>query len=148
MKHINAYRPDTCGCELHYEWDDATPEIQVPIDSYTDVNGQLRTTLRCEAHADIASHHEVHEHVFKENRTKNFFLKHVTEAHERFVDVEHRENGEVRRLKKGINYQFSFTGKGKERKMVAKLHGVTLTAGERKAFTDHAATLEKPVELI
>jgi hypothetical protein len=150
MKHINTWSPDTCGCVLHYEWDDeATPEarIHTAVDDFTDVSGNKRVTQRCPEHAEIASHHEVHEHVVKENQTKNFFLKHILEDHTRFSDIKEESGGSIHSLKKGIKFDYSFTGKGKERTLVAKLHGVTLTPEELNTFKKHALTLSKPIQI-
>lgn len=147
MKHINTWSPDTCGCVLHYEWEDETPDILVPIDAFKDVSGNDRTTQRCADHSEIASHHEVHQHVTMENQTKNFFLKHVLEDHTRFADVTEESGGTIHSLKKGMKYDYSFIGKGKERTLKVKLHGVTLTPEELKTFKNHALTLSKPIHI-
>lgn len=46
--HINSWKPDTCGCIIHYQWDDSVPQ--------QDIVTELFAIERvCEAHLALAS---------------------------------------------------------------------------------------------
>ena len=63
MKKITVWRPDTCGCELHLEWDDAAP-----IESRTHDPVHV---VPCEHHAHHPTHAHAHAAVLAENQGKN-----------------------------------------------------------------------------
>lgn len=81
MKHVTRWRPDTCGCVLDYEWDDAVSEDQR---THTPVK-----TVACSAHAHLDTATEVFETVHTENTEKNTaieaLLQELPDEHSREV---------------------------------------------------------------
>lgn len=148
MKHINTWKPDTCGCEIHYEWDDAAPGVVTPVGDFTGSDGVTRQTKKCAAHAGIETHGELHEHIGKENRSKNMMLKHLVEDHAKFSEEEVDQEGRVsKKLKRGVAYEYSFTGKDKDRRLVVSLRGASVTANDKQVMRNYAAGLEKGVDV-
>lgn len=79
MKKYYCFRPDTCGCELHYEYDSSIgPNHDTDLitnDIYTDPNGQQRQTIKCLAHQAIADMVTLKNTVhLGENVRKNKFI--------------------------------------------------------------------------
>src|SRR5690349_7350114 len=62
MKRITTWRPDTCGCVLRLEWDDAAP---------LELRTHTPTVTPCEAHRAHSSHEAAYGAVLAENQTKN-----------------------------------------------------------------------------
>jgi hypothetical protein len=72
-KQITTWRPDTCGCEVELEWDDAVPA--------TDRTHTVRrATKLCDAHATLTDPKEHHAVLFEENPRKNKATQHVREV--------------------------------------------------------------------
>lgn len=63
---ITTWRPDTCGCEIQYSWDDAVPQEEREHSLH-------QVTRACGMHAHL-DHPEVYEYVGDENTTKNISL--------------------------------------------------------------------------
>jgi hypothetical protein len=64
------WRPDTCGCEIVYSWDDELPEAVRKHD-------MSKANRRCAAHA---SHEDIKVHfdtITEENRRKNIAFEEV-----------------------------------------------------------------------
>lgn len=93
MKHITSHRPDTCGCELHYEWDDAVPaeeRVHTPVSEFIDNTGNVRKPLMCQHHqtaeikaevdAEIAAEPDVSKHAEIRSKVREAKAKDV-EAH-------------------------------------------------------------------
>lgn len=70
MKKTTTWRPDTCDCELFYEWDTDHPEdvrVHTPVETHPHGHG----TRRCKKHAHLADVNSLHDNVLAENRAKN-----------------------------------------------------------------------------
>ena len=71
---LNRWKPDTCGCLLHYEWDrNSPPETRVHRAGVAGFDkteaGWVRTSsVRCELHADAANWQQHYEAVLVHNR--------------------------------------------------------------------------------
>ena len=71
---ITTLHPDTCGCTLHYSWDetvDASVRVHTPVDTVTTWDGKVLPAVKCAIHAgavDAVAHHAV---VLDENNRKN-----------------------------------------------------------------------------
>lgn len=63
MIRVTRWSPDTCGCELEYEWDDAQ-------DENTRTHRFKRAVHLCECHRDSVAT-EAYDEVLKENTRKN-----------------------------------------------------------------------------
>lgn len=85
MKHTTTWKPDTCECELHYEWDDAVPteeRIHTPVEQVTTHDGTIVQTTRCRHHEHLTGHvSDVHAAVSSENQNKNRLYALVVETH-------------------------------------------------------------------
>ena len=46
--HINSWKPDTCGCIIHYQWDDSVPQEEIVTELFA-------IERVCEAHLALAS---------------------------------------------------------------------------------------------
>jgi len=78
MKRITRWSPDTCGCVLEYEWDDALPNDQEPV---------LRKVVkRCSEHTEDGE--ALYNRVLQENRLKNQSIGELMRAN---PEIEHRE---------------------------------------------------------
>lgn len=63
--HKNSWRPDTCDCELEYEWDDSVPQEE----RVTTISSILKA---CPIHAHHGDNIEGHySDVLAENQSKN-----------------------------------------------------------------------------
>lgn len=63
MKHKTLWRPDTCGCEIEFEWDDSDP-------AEARAHGVSRVLKRCAAHGGH-NDESCFNVVLEENRRKN-----------------------------------------------------------------------------
>jgi hypothetical protein len=74
MIHKNIWRPDTCGCEIEYEWDDSIPEKER---THTH-----KSTKLCPVHAHLTGNNnkDGYDAVFEENTRKNKANKEIMDA--------------------------------------------------------------------
>lgn len=114
MMHKNTWRPDTCGCEIEYEWDDAVPAEQ-RVHTPVKVTG-------CEHH-QAGDHVAKYTKVLKENQSKNKVLGAILDGVTTAVDVLLDENDKpIKKLKRGKKYLWSFDA---QRNLVVQLDGFT-----------------------
>lgn len=73
MTHTTRWSPDTCGCTVEYEWDDAVPQD-------LRVHTPAAVVHRCAAHAALADA-AVHAAVGSENMRKNTVEARLRSAH-------------------------------------------------------------------
>jgi len=66
MKFETLWRPDTCGCEIIYEWDDSEPES-------SRTHRLKRVVSTCDNHKGV-SPDTLFDMVLEENRRKNLAL--------------------------------------------------------------------------
>tara|TARA_R110000868_G_scaffold369003_2_gene632235 strand:+ start:741 stop:1175 length:435 start_codon:yes stop_codon:yes gene_type:complete len=74
MINTTSWQPDTCGCVLYYEWNDALPpasRVTTPVDQVTLADGTVKTTVKCAAHQAAATTTALHTMVRGENQGKN-----------------------------------------------------------------------------
>lgn len=149
LNHKNAWTPP-CGCELHYEFDDALPQdqrVHVPIHSYADVHGKLRQTKPCQNHNGLTLD-TIHDHLNKECRTLSAMLNHLLNI-PRFAKQTIVEDGStVISLDPSVQFNWGFTGKDHQRQLVLDIKGKLLTPAEKNTLKALAATLEKPVNIL
>ncbi len=150
MKHITTWRPDTCECELHYEWDDTQPEdqrVHTPVNEFIDVDGKIRRSKLCQYHMTEQMKQEAISKgernlknkelsdnslvgnrfalVHEENKRKNDTLKTLGDAIPEMIEEVSNEDGSTgKRFKKGMEPSWRFDS---ERKLV-----VTLPVGVSK----------------
>jgi hypothetical protein len=128
MLHTNVWKPDTCDCEIEFEFDDAVP-------AESRVHTSKRIIKACSVHntVDIADKHDHFSTVLGENQRKNKLHGEIMEQFPELVDLD--ENG-GKRLKEGINYKFTFEGEGKNRTLNVELEGADLKAADKKKIKD------------
>jgi dihydrodipicolinate reductase len=126
MKKITRWRPDTCECEIEYEWDDS-----VPAEKRT--HAVSRVIKKCAAHEKTATHEEHYEKVLGENQRKNIFYAKMLEM-KALADEVTDEDGRVTKvLKKGLQYKWHFDA---NRNLVVDTTG--FPAKEKKALKNLA----------
>ncbi len=114
---VTTWRPDTCDCEIEYEWD-------------ADLDGSVRTHVLkqinkvCEAHKTL-SIGEQWNAAMDENTRKNKVLGRVIENFPELTETEIKEDGsEIKQLKRGTQYNWSFD---KDRNLEVEITGMTPT---------------------
>mgnify|MGYP001616653995 CR=1 FL=1 len=114
MMHKNTWRPDTCGCEIEYEWED-TLTVEQRVHTPTKATG-------CEHHL-TGDHSAKYTQVLKENQTKNKVLGAILDGVSTAVDILLDENDKpIKKLKKGKKYLWSFDA---QRNLVVSCDGFT-----------------------
>ena len=114
MKHITRWRPDTCGCELEYEWDDTENE-NVRTHSISKV------LKACPAHGGFVDKKNHYDAVLDENRRKNIVFGEIIKG-AAGEDIIQEDGTMVRKLKRGKEYKWSFD---ENRNLVIDLVGFT-----------------------
>ena len=104
MKHVTRWRPDTCGCVLEFEWDDAVPSEER---IHTPVNIIKACPVHLSDSKDGIQKH--YEKVIDENRSKNIFLDEALKTMPEIRREKINEKGEtIYELKEDVNFDFSF----------------------------------------
>lgn len=113
---ITKWSPDTCKCEIDYEWDESVLQGQrVHI-----INKMVRI---CDAHAVYTDKKQCFNAIVKENQKKNNVLGYVLENFPVLVENKMDENGNISKsLKPGINYVWSFDA---DRNLIVDFKGVS-----------------------
>ena len=128
MLKITRWRPDTCDCELEYEWDDSQNE---------DVRTHsVKNILKaCPVHSSIATKGQHYATVLDENQRKNKVLGEILEKLPALVEEVTQEDGTtVKKLRKGLEYKWSFDV---DRNLEVDLVGAKLTEKSAvKVLTD------------
>lgn len=130
--HRNLWGPDTCGCEIEFEFDDELPEA-------SRVHTAATIIKTCPAHStiDIVDKHDHYDTVLKENQRKNIVHGQIMEQFPHLVDD---KGDKGKSLKEGINYKFEFQGTGKNRTLNIELEGANLSTADKKKIKDLSDT--------
>ena len=115
MKKITRWRPDTCGCELEFEWDN-----EVSLDKRTHLPGKY--VVKCAAHNHIEDNTRHFESVLEENRRKNQTLTILKELPLSFVEQNTTGKATVKVFKEGYEPVWSFD---ENRKLIIHLPNTT-----------------------
>lgn len=104
-RHTNIWRPDTCDCEIEFEFDDSVP-------AENRVHTGSRVIKACPLHpqTEFTNCHDHYSHVTDQNRRKNILLGKMLEAHPELAKT--LDNG-ARVLREDIDYIHSYKGRGK-----------------------------------
>lgn len=125
------WSPDTCDCELKYEWDDTKNEDE-RVHSISFVNRS------CNSHRNLLPNAVVtYSCVLDENNKKNKTLQTSLEsAPNQLADVFTGEDGVTQyyQLKNNIIFSFSFSGTAPNRVLTVTFIGVTLTNQQKNAI--------------
>ncbi len=127
------WKPDTCKCVLEEQYDK-------DIKDFTITCSQIIN--KCEDHTDVPDE-ELYGVIYAnpdgENKIKNLVHKTLIEHPDLNFSkrILNKDGTSTLSLKDGIEYEWSFTGKGKSRSLNVKLTGVTLTTKEREIIKTH-----------
>ena len=111
MLQVTRWSPDTCGCVLEYEWDDA-----VPADARTHTATSVVT--RCAEHSKMKLQSSDHfAQVLEENTGKNMAFE-VVKSKVASLDV--------------ADFKYSFD---KDRKLVVDVDHLAVSAAEKLTLT-------------
>ena len=116
-KHVNRWKPDTCGCEIEYEWDDD--------DADADAHTAKRVIVACSAHAAPAGPGPHLGLLLAENRRKNGILRRALANIPRLAD---QGPDGTRALKDGIEFVWSYDA---ARVLHVSFGGLNLSGQER-----------------
>ena len=103
----NLWKPDTCDCEIEYEWDDSVTEasrVHTPV-----------SIKRCSVHNDISVLADSYNTLLSENTRKNIVSGLLKENLAQGED-------DIRE-----KYKWSFTGEGLDRVLRITFDGLTPT---------------------
>lgn len=139
--HRNLWSPDTCDCQIEFEFDDEVPAEER-------VHTGKKIVKRCDAHqeTDFVDCHDHYKSVLDENQRKNILLGKLMETHPEIVNV--KEDGS-RHLKPEVDYIHHFTGKGKKRVLNVELVNLstnttpTLLSNNNKKYKDSINKIAK-----
>lgn len=112
----NIWRPDTCECEIEYEWDGA-------IDPKDRIHTAAKFTP-CAIHASISDKHLCYDAVLKENQLKNKVYGELLKDPDLTVDYVDMQGNFRKRLKNGVKFQWFFDN---DRKLNIQLTGVDVS---------------------
>jgi hypothetical protein len=130
MMHVNRWSPDTCDCVFDYQWDDSVPAEQ-RVHTIKDV------VHACPDHlitsTNKANHYDV---VIGENVRKNKVHGQLLELPDMAGEVLQDDGTMIRNFKKGIGFNFHFTGKEADRVLSISTNGYKLNQGQKNALQD------------
>lgn len=115
MLKTTKWRPDTCGCEIEYQWDDSVAQ-----EERTHVVSTI--TKNCPIHDPIPTKGEHYNVVLEENQRKNKVYGKLLDLPTLTVDVVQTDGKTIKELKPSVQYNWSFD---KDRNLVVDLVGVT-----------------------
>lgn len=102
MLQKTTWRPDTCGCVLEYEWDDAVSENER-------THAISKVVHACEFHKDKPNKEKHFEDVLAENQGKNRMHAKILNSGSSAVEEVTQEDGSVvKKLKAGKEFRWSF----------------------------------------
>lgn len=98
MIKTTIWRPDTCECEIEYEWDTSSSEDQRMH--------FLKKMKRCNHHDEQDS--VAFEKVKDENKRKNRFISELVESSKEISEEVVQEGKSIKQLRKDFLYKWSF----------------------------------------
>jgi len=116
MKQYTTWRPDTCDCELTYEWDDS-----LPLNKRTHAIHTINKS--CLAHSALSVKTEHYDKVIEENKRKNILYGKILDNIPSAVNEKVNDDGTITKtLKLNKEYKWSFDN---DRVLVVELIGFT-----------------------
>jgi hypothetical protein len=122
--HRNLWSPDTCDCQIEYEFDDEVPAEER-------VHTGKKIVKRCEAHqqSDFTDCHDHYQAVLNENQRKNVAIGHAMEVNPNMVLEDEQGNP---RLHPDVRVNYVFHGKGKNRILHIDFENANLKSSHKK----------------
>jgi len=116
---ITTWRPDTCGCVILYQWDDAVPDDQL-------VHTVYQISKKCSFHQNTLSNGEHFTVVQDENTRKNRAIGKILADFPALTEQVTIDGETLTRMKRGVmSWSFDDT-----RKLILDAHG-NLSVGEK-----------------
>lgn len=129
--HGNRWSPDTCDCEILYNFDDETSNedrVHWPVPEQTSHSGEKLTPKKCKYHDKTADHNEHYAVVLEENQRKNLIGNHIIDLFPHHTEP-HKDGGTV--LKEG-SHAWSY-----DDNRVLHISSDMLTDEEKKILQSH-----------
>ena len=128
---VTTWSPDTCECTIDYEWDET-----LAGEDRTHAYNRTRTT--CQDHTGVTKS-ELLDTLNSENQRKNitkeWVLQNIPDVKRTIVDQTTGDSTED--FKSGMEFEWSFTGKGKNRILHAGIKGKALSELEKTSIQDY-----------
>lgn len=116
MIKTTRWQPDTCDCDIEYQWDTDVPQ-DARIHTVSKIN------RACKAHEKLATKEDHFEKVLDENKRKNIIRKEILDkVPEIGVEVTGPNGEKFREFKPGVEFTYSFD---EDRNLVVDLKGAT-----------------------
>ena len=126
MIKTTRWGPDTCQCEIEYQWDDSLPVNQI-------ITTPGNVVKRCSIHSGLASNDIVFSTLFEENPRKNGARQVLLDnAPTSVYDV--IDAGGTREFKNGINFSWTWSGTAPNRILTINISGINLTNQQRNTI--------------
>ncbi|MBX4189788.1 hypothetical protein KW791_00600 [Candidatus Parcubacteria bacterium] len=123
---VTRWGPDTCKCLFDFEPDpnDGTNQILIEVLNI------------CSEHKGLSGK-DLHQTVLKqENQHKNKIHSKLLELDAMAEDITQDDGSVIRRFKKGVGFDFNFTGKDDSRTLNITTKGHVLSGAQKAALTD------------
>lgn len=113
MIKTTRWRPDTCGCEIEYEWDDS-------VTAENRVHKASKIIKACSVHSANLTKENHYDKVLKENQMKNQVWGKLLEDPTLVNESLDADGNVAKNLKPGIKYDWSFD---KDRNLIVDIIG-------------------------
>ena len=129
MTKTTKWRPDTCGCEIEYQWDDSLSQ-EARIHTVSNV------VKKCDVHSTTPSKEDHYNKVLEENQRKNKVYGKLLEIPTATVDVTQPDGSTIKDLKSTVKFDWSFDV---DRNLMVTLTG--LNTSEKNSLKNSVNTL-------
>lgn len=121
--HTNSWAPDTCGCKVEFQWNDATPETTTP----------KRLINGCPEHSNLSDLQTFYDTIMSENTRKNQTVNRFIDPvkYPSLAETISKDGNNIKQLKIGIEIKWSFTGSDDARILNIDLTNAPLSKSEK-----------------
>lgn len=131
--HETVWTPDTCDCQVVYEWDD-----EVPAEDR--VHTFKRIIKRDQNHVSMATDKAQFDAILDENQRKNKVHGNLLSVQQLSQSVTNSDGSSSIQLKNGVNVSYAYTGVDPTRVLTVTITGVTLTTNQKTAIQNWCNT--------
>ena len=122
------WSPDTCACVMEYEWDET-----LPVDAR--MHAIKNVVNVCSFHSSAASDKSAHfSLVIDENSRKNKIYGQLLNVSNITEILTQDDGSQVVQLKKGITFNWSWSGTGSSRIVTISVTGVNLSTAQKNSL--------------